>query len=643
MSQVLRAVLSLAIGVASISCGGDDRDYSARPKSEKKLIILGIDGMDPTLLRKYIKEGRVPNLAKLAQNGSFMDLATTDPPQSPVAWSAFITGLDLDGHGIYDFVHRDPIHLESYLSTSRPVPEKTILGVIPNGGGGHELLRGGQAFWQKLEEESVGATMVKIPANFPPAATNANESMSGMGTPDMLGTYGTFQFFTDEDKWKAKDAHVSAAEIRIVDFGEGQTATSTLIGPGSETAVSIAIDRKNHTAMIDIGEEKVMLKAGEWSDWVPVDFGDGLFGPDDHGMVRLFLRDVAPFRLYVSPINTDPLSSDLHISEPPSWSEDMAKKIGRFYTQGMAEDTKALVGGVLSDEEFLSQTEIVFEERIKMLHSEMERYEGGLLFFYFSSIDQTSHMYYGSMEPDAPEHYARYKHVVPELYERMDKVVGDVLKWAGDTPVLIMSDHGFSPWTYKVNLNTWLAQQGYLALNPPDKMGKGILGHIDWENTQAYALGLNQLFINLEGREAHGVVSEDEREVVVARIKRDLESWRYLETGERVVTKAMTAPVGEYTDRAPDLIVGYNRGFRSSDSSAMGAVGQEVIERNEGHWNGDHCMYAGHVPGVLLSTKPLGVSEASLIDFAPTVLDYFGITPPEGMKGQLLFAPAKEK
>ncbi len=634
----MRVILYTALtGLLLASCGSD-REYRPRPKTEKPLIILGIDGMDPVLVKRFIKEGRLPNIAKMIEGGSFLDLQTTDPPQSPVAWSAFITGLDLDGHGIYDFVHRDPIHLESYLSTSKPVPEETLLGVIPNGGGGHELLRGGEAFWQKLESEDVGATMVKIPANFPPAKTNANESMSGMGTPDMLGTYGTFQLITDEPQWK--DKHVSAGEIHMVDFSKSSVVQTTLAGPGTEAALEISIDREQKMALIDLEGEKLMLRAGEWSDWTPVDFGIGITGSAAaHGIVRFYLRDVAPFRLYVSPINTDPASSDLHISEPPSWSEEMAKSIGRFYTQGMAEDTKALIGGVLSDEEFLSQATLVFEERIKMLHHEMERYKGGLLFFYFSSIDQTSHVYFGSMEADAPEHYARYDYVVPDLYERMDKVVGDVLGWAGDRPVVIMSDHGFAPWTYKVNLNTWLAQQGYLSVLPPERMGKGILGHIDWENTQAYAIGLNQLFINLEGREAHGVVPEEEREIVMKRIKRDLESWRHTETGERVVTKAMTAAAGGYKERAPDLIVGYNRGFRSSDSSALGGVGNEAIERNEGHWNGDHCMYAGHVPGVLISSKPLAITEASLVDFAPTVLNYFGIKPPKGMKGQLLFGP----
>ncbi|MCP4447979.1 MAG: nucleotide pyrophosphatase [Myxococcales bacterium] len=631
-----RFLFSALAGLVLLTSCGSDREYRARPDTEKKLIILGIDGMDPVLVKRYIKEGRLPNIAKMIEGGSFLDLQTTDPPQSPVAWSAFITGLNLDGHGIYDFVHRDPVHLESYLSTSNAVLDDSIKGSICKNVGGHELLRGGDAFWQILEEEQIGASMVKIPANYPPAKSNANESMSGMGTPDILGTYGTFQMITDDPAWK--DKHVSAGEIHMVDFSKSGVDKATLTGPGGGVTMDISIDREQKMAMIDLDGEKLILKAGEWSDWLPVDFGPGMLcAAEAHGMVRLYLRDVAPFRLYVSPTNADPGSSDWHISEPPSWSEEMAESIGRFYTQGMAEDTKALVGGVLSDDEFLAQATIVFEERIKMLHHELDTYEGGLLFFYFSSIDQQSHMYYGSMESDAPPQYAKYEHIVPELYERMDKVVGDALAKAGETPVVIMSDHGFAPWTWKVNLNTWLAQQGYLSVLQPDKMGKGILGHIDWENTQAYALGLNQLFLNLKGREAHGVVPPDEAEIVTQRLKRDLETWRFAETGERVVTKAMPAPVGQYFDRAPDLIVGYNRGFRSSDSSAMGAVGNETIERNEGHWNGDHCMYAGHVPGVLISSKPLGISEASLVDFAPTVLNYFGIKPPEGMKGNLLF------
>lgn len=566
--------LSALLLWCALALGACGDDYGKRPQTDKELIILGIDGMDPALLQKYMDEGRVPNLKALAERGTFMPLATTDPPQSPVAWSAFITGLDLDGHGIYDFVHRDPVHLSSYLSTSRPVPPETLWGIIPWGGGGHELLRGGEAFWQRLEKRNVGATVTKIPANFPPAESKRNESMSGMGTPDLFGTYGVFQVYSDDPAWK--DKSVPAGIVHPIDFAGGPVVQSRLDGPDDDlyAPLKIALDRENKSVLVEIGAEKVILRPGEWSDWVPADLGESLTGAALHGMVRLHLRDIEPFHLYVSPINTDPVDSELHIAEPPAWAESMAKQIGRFYTQGMAEDTKALSGGALSDEEFLAQAEIVFDERVDMLRYEMERYQGGLFFFYFGSIDQVGHMYYGSLSEDALPQYKKYDYVVPETYERMDKVVGEVLEWAGDRPVLLMSDHGFAPYTWHVHLNTWLAQQGYLEVLPQDRVQKGELGHIDWANTQAYALGLNQLFLNTEGREAKGVVTEADRELTLQQLERDLKSWRHAETGRRVVTEVIRPPRGALRGSCARLHRGLQPGLPLLGRLGAGPGGQ---------------------------------------------------------------------
>src|SRR5690606_35501236 len=141
-----------------------------------------------------------PNFKRLADAGGFMELGTTDPPQSPVAWSTIITGLGLGGHGNYDFVHRDPIHLEPYLSTSRNYVDSSFFGLVNDEKS--ELLRGGQAFWQLLEDDEVPAAVIKMPANFPPAPTDVNESTSDMGTPDLMGTYGTYQVFTSDPAWK---------------------------------------------------------------------------------------------------------------------------------------------------------------------------------------------------------------------------------------------------------------------------------------------------------------------------------------------------------------------------------------------------------------------------------------------------------
>ena len=200
-----------------------------------------------------------------------------------------------------------------------------------------------------------------------------------------------------------------------------------------------------------------------------------------------------------------------------------------------------------------------------------------------------------------------------------------------------MSDHGFAHYRWRVNLNTWLLNHGYLSLLPPDRMGHGPLGHIDWVNTQAYALGLNQLFINTKGREPDGIVGEDERELLVARLTRELEAWIHPETGENVVSRVVAPPGGDFTDRAPDLLVGYNRKYRSSDESAQGILGQEEITPNNGKWSGDHCMDPELVPGVLISPKTVDKDDPTLLDFAPTVLKFFDLTPPDEMAGGPLF------
>jgi predicted AlkP superfamily phosphohydrolase/phosphomutase len=139
-------------------------------------------------------------------------------------------------------------------------------------------------------------------------------------------------------------------------------------------------------------------------------------------------------------------------------------------------------------------------------------------------------------------------------------------------------------------------------------------------------LGLNQLFLNLRGREVHGVVPPERRAVVLRRLARELESWRDVETGEVVITRVVEPGREHFPDRAPDLLVGYNRGYRSSDESALGRVTDTTLEPNLGKWSGDHCMDPAHVPGVLFSTAPLGVERASLTDMAPTILSYFGLS-----------------
>lgn len=644
MRRDLRRAALVAI-LAMPACRADP----APTPHPKGLIVLGVDGMDPVLARAYMDEGRMPNLARIAARGGFVPLGTTNPPQSPVAWSSFITGLDAEHHGIYDFVHRDAEELAPYLSTSRTEDPPTLeVGSlsIPLGAAEMKLLRAGRAFWQILEDHGVPAQVVKIPANFPPAPTAKAISTSDMGTPDLLGTYGTYQFITgNRQQADVKGGIVQHA--RPAGAGRFEAALDGPPSPLSASAepmrlpVKITVDGEAPVALIELGDRRVVMREGEWTGWIPIAFDPGMMAGNLHGMVRLFAKTLRPVpQIYVSPINLDPRNPAMPISAPPEFVARLAEAVGRFYTQGMAEDTKALAAAVLTDDQFLAQASTVFDERVRILDKLLADFRGGLLFFYVSSVDQVSHVFWRALEPDASDENKRYAHVIPDVYARMDRVLGDVLARAGDTPVVVMSDHGFNSYRWKVNLNTWLARQGYLTLrtdNPGAQAAEGPLGHIDWTTTQAYALGLNQVFLNLKGREPHGVVAAEDKTVLLARLKRELESWRHEETGQRVVTRAFVTAPGSFPERAPDLLIGYGRNYRSSDESAMALVAAEEIERNHGKWSGDHCVDPAHVPGVLVSTLPITAARPNLKDFAPTILRYFGVTPPKELPGETLF------
>ena len=119
--------------------------FLKNPKIAEKVMVIGMDGMDPKLLRRFVAEGKMPTFNKFMESNYFGEMQTTMPPQSPVAWSSFISGTNPGVHGIYDFIHRDPAKFAPYLSTSRSFPAENTLKLgdwaIPLKSGHVDLLR----------------------------------------------------------------------------------------------------------------------------------------------------------------------------------------------------------------------------------------------------------------------------------------------------------------------------------------------------------------------------------------------------------------------------------------------------------------------------------------------------------------------
>lgn len=624
----------------------------------KKVLVLGFDGMDPDLLDEFMKQGDLPHFRALKEQGDFLPLATTIPPQSPVAWSTFITGLNPGKHDIYDFISRDPEQYIPFFSMARVhAPEKKIsLGswVIPLSGVKTELLRKGKAFWEILSEQNISSTILRIPVNFPPVQSKAR-SLSGMGTPDIRGTYGTFSFYTTKP---VEEGKVTSGEIYHVDK-KGQEIRSTLIGPSNlfkkeapavETEFTVKVDPTNPVAKFVVQDQEIILKEGEWSDWIRVEFKLAPFSKVV-GICRFYLKQVHPeFELYVSPMNIDPLEPPFPISTPADYSAQLAKSVGRFYTQGIAEDTWALNENRLSDAEFLQQSKFVMQDQLKIYRFELERFKNGLLFAYFSSTDLLQHMFWRYRDTQHPMYSSKEdssftpaeKDVIRFVYKHMDDILAMTLnRLDPDTTLIVVSDHGFAPFYKFFNLNTWLAQNGYMKFSDPArKESDEFFENIDWLGTKAYALGLNSLYLNLRGRESEGIVEPTlQREKLIKEISQKLLEVKDPENQKPIIKRVYRAEeiYSGYDPRTtPDLIIGYDRGYRASWETALGKVPQELLRENKKKWSGDHCMAAELVPGLILTNKKIQSARPGLIDIAPTILKEFGVESQE-MEGKPIF------
>jgi predicted AlkP superfamily phosphohydrolase/phosphomutase len=264
----------------------------------------------------------------------------------------------------------------------------------------------------------------------------------------------------------------------------------------------------------------------------------------------------------------------------------------------------------------------------------LDQFERGLLFYYVGNADQVSHMMWRARDPGHPaydpHHDPEFAQVVEERYVALDAMVGRTLKRLRPSDLLIvMSDHGFTSWRRSFNLNGWLRDHGYLVLNSNEPSDGSVpFEHVDWSRTRAYGLGLNGLYLNLQGREANGVVPAGERAALMSELVAALGAARDPETGEPLVSRVYRreeAYSRGFEDVAPDLVVGYAKGVRSSDESSLGGVPGPVVTTNTTPWNGDHCMDPVTVPGVLFTSRPLVQPASSLKDLAGSVLREFGI------------------
>lgn len=604
-----------------------------------RVIVLGVDGLDPNILEKLMDAGELPAFSGIKQTGAYRRLATSNPAQSPVVWSTIATGSNPGHHGIFDFITTSR---ENYL------PIHSIVKANPRNVLGRRAstflrVRRGTAFWEITSRSRIPTTVVRWPVTFPPEQI-CGHMLSGLGALDLKGSVGRYAFYTTGSV--PEDADRKGDVIPISLSGEG---TRTMIqGPSkSQVPMEISIAEQAPAATITIAGNSYTIREREWSDWIPLRFRLGALRHVS-GACRLYLDSTKPeLRLYLSPVQVDPGKPAFPISYPEEYATELAHSIGGYSTLGIPEDTNALSDGCLDDEAFLSLCDNIMTEREKMLWYELERFKEGLLAFVFDTTDRIQHIYWRTRDPEHPayeEKYARkYQNVIEDYYRRVDSILRRVLESVDQkTVILIISDHGFTSFRRAVHLNSWLAENGLMVLRKParDDQGDPLFKNVVWERTRAYAVGFSSIYLNLRGREAKGTVNPgDEAGQLKEKIAGVLTGLTDPKTGGHVVRNVYTREAlfdGPYADDAPDLVVGFEPGYRASWQTAIGGAPPRILEDNKKKWSGDHIVDASCVPGVFLTNRSTPAPQPRVIDIAPTVLGCFQIAQPEDMEGNSL-------
>jgi predicted AlkP superfamily phosphohydrolase/phosphomutase len=614
----------------------------------KKVIVIGLDGLEPGIVENLLSAGELPSLAMIRRAGGLARLATTYPAQTPVAWSTFATGTNPGGHGIFDFLRRDP---RNYLPDSALCRYEQKSDLLPPRVVNQ---RRGTTIWERLGDAGIGSVVLRCPCTYPPDRLRGR-MLAGLGVPDLRGGFGTSTFYCSDESVAPRESehvvHVSA--------DDGPIATH-LIGPRHPRTrgdvrfeITLRLDPEARRLIIssDGVPGELEVRQGEWSNWLRVKFRLGPF-QSAHGIVRFYLIRTTPtLELYASPINFDPEAPLFPISAPPDYSRELAGSLGTFHTAGMVEDHVGLGNERLDEEAFLTQCDDVWRERQRMMVHELERFDSGLFFCLFDTPDRVQHMLWRTREPDHPANRNRsrprtFDRAIEEHYRRGDAVVGQALEFADDrTLLIVLSDHGFCSFRRGFHLNRWLYDQGLLTLRAgaePGPSAGDFLREVDWEKTRAYALGLTGLYLNLHGREGRGTVRPEEAETLKAAIATELSGLVDQETGAvavRSVISRETLYAGPYVQEAPDLVVNCGPGYRISWGSSVGGIpGGGLFEDNTRKWAGDHIIDPPLVPGVLLMNRPFQGDQARMVDLVPTILDAYGIPAGVAMEGTSLLS-----
>ncbi|HSL30072.1 MAG TPA: alkaline phosphatase family protein, partial [Anaerolineales bacterium] len=312
-----------------------------------KTLILGFDSFDSAVFEDLAGKNQLPNFEKMSQHGGYSKLQVSSPPQTEVSWTSIATGVDPGGHGIFDFVHRDPATYVPYVSILRT--RKSAVGeqFVPP--------YTTKTFFEEAAEMGYPSTALWWPAMFPARPALPVNTLPGLGTPDIRGQLGVGTLLTTEDETLKK-----TTVVKLERAGKDRF-TASLPGPQTQgrdgpRTITLPINLElidESSARLSVDGQRIDLLLGEWSAIVELRFKAGMLFKV-HAITRFIATRLSgAVRVYALPLQIHPLHSTWHYASSGSFSKKLWKEVGPYLTLGWPQDTTGLEDGCITDDQFL--------------------------------------------------------------------------------------------------------------------------------------------------------------------------------------------------------------------------------------------------------------------------------------------------
>jgi predicted AlkP superfamily phosphohydrolase/phosphomutase len=436
----------------------------------QRVVVLGFDGADHALVSKFLAEGKLPNLAKLAAAGSFAPLLPTVPAQTPVSWSTFSTGLSPGRTMIFDFLKRNPKNYRPEFAIAEEGRKPFLFGaanrwalaalgflvvfvlvgglvrlvarrsgpawvagavlglaaaaagfwvgrLLPDAVPTAKNNRRGTPFWEAAGAKGRKSVVMHAPVTFPAVDYDNGRLLSGLGVTDVRGRIGTPSFYTSDPFFAPRNKNEFSVELVRLESNKGTIETEVfgpynkLFGTPPVIKIPMTLTVAPDAASIRIepkGSAPVTLKAGEWSPWVVFTFPFNAVVKMS-GIGRFHVRSIAPeVQLYLSPVNFNPenLPPSLKISAPASLAKGLAKAYGLYKTMGWQIDTWSMSEETIDEKTFLEDVDATVVTFRKMMNGFLDEKDVDLFVQIYEFTDRVGHCFWRFLDTGHPAYDA---------------------------------------------------------------------------------------------------------------------------------------------------------------------------------------------------------------------------------------------